>query len=611
MADQENNINALLVEVAWEVCNQVGGIYTVIRSKAPTMTEKWDENYCLLGPYLHNKMPAEFEPAKEYDDEFGKAALKLREAGIEVYYGRWLVTGRPKVVLINFYSIYQKLVDIKFFYWEHHGISHTGYDPLLDQVMGFGFVVKEFFKALASPEVTVKPIVAHFHEWMVGSAIPDLRRENVHVNIVFTTHATLLGRYLAMNDAHFYDNLAFVDWESAAKNYNVEPQAKIERAAAHGAHVFTTVSEVTARECLVLLGRNPDLILPNGINIHRFVALHEFQNLHKDYKNKIHQFVMGHFFHNYSFDLDKTLYFFTSGRFEYRNKGFDVTIEALARLNYKMQCEGIDQTVVMFFITKQPCYSINSQALQSRAMLEEIRSACTAIEKQIGEKLFYAAAGAPEQQLPDLNSFVEEYWKLRLRRTLQSWKDENKPSVVTHDLVHGGSDEILNFLQKTNLLNNEYDKVKVVYHPDFISPSNPLFGMEYGQFVRGCHLGVFPSYYEPWGYTPLEAIASGVPAITSDLAGFGDYVVNTIPDHDARGIYVINRRTQNFHEAAEELANEMLTFVKLTRKERIKQRNIVENSSELFDWKVLGEYYNKAHELALERRVGVKKKKSV
>lgn len=611
MADQENNINALLVEVAWEVCNQVGGIYTVIRSKAPTMTEKWDENYCLLGPYLHNKMPAEFEPAKEYDDEFGKAALKLREAGIEVYYGRWLVTGRPKVVLINFYSIYQKLVDIKFFYWEHHGISHTGYDPLLDQVMGFGFVVKEFFKALASPEVTVKPIVAHFHEWMVGSAIPDLRRENVHVNIVFTTHATLLGRYLAMNDAHFYDNLAFVDWESAAKNYNVEPQAKIERAAAHGAHVFTTVSEVTARECLVLLGRNPDLILPNGINIHRFVALHEFQNLHKDYKNKIHQFVMGHFFHNYSFDLDKTLYFFTSGRFEYRNKGFDVTIEALARLNYKMQCEGIDQTVVMFFITKQPCYSINSQALQSRAMLEEIRSACTAIEKQIGEKLFYAAAGAPEQQLPDLNSFVEEYWKLRLRRTLQSWKDENKPSVVTHDLVHGGSDEILNFLQTTNLLNNEYDKVKVVYHPDFISPSNPLFGMEYGQFVRGCHLGVFPSYYEPWGYTPLEAIASGVPAITSDLAGFGDYVVNTIPDHDARGIYVINRRTQNFHEAAEELANEMLTFVKLTRKERIKQRNIVENSSELFDWKVLGEYYNKAHELALERRVGVKKKKSV
>jgi glycogen(starch) synthase len=556
-------------------------------------------------------MPAEFEPAKDYDDEFGKAALKLREAGIEVYYGRWLVTGRPKVVLINFYSIYQKLVDIKFFYWEHHGISHTGYDPLLDQVMGFGFVVKEFFKALASPEVTVKPIVAHFHEWMVGSAIPDLRRENVHVNIVFTTHATLLGRYLAMNDAHFYDNLAFVDWESAAKNYNVEPQAKIERAAAHGAHVFTTVSEVTARECLVLLGRNPDLILPNGINIHRFVALHEFQNLHKDYKNKIHQFVMGHFFHNYSFDLDKTLYFFTSGRFEYRNKGFDVTIEALARLNYKMQCEGIDQTVVMFFITKQPCYSINSQALQSRAMLEEIRSACTAIEKQIGEKLFYAAAGAPEQQLPDLNSFVEEYWKLRLRRTLQSWKDENKPSVVTHDLVHGGSDEILNFLQTTNLLNNEYDKVKVVYHPDFISPSNPLFGMEYGQFVRGCHLGVFPSYYEPWGYTPLEAIASGVPAITSDLSGFGDYVINTIPDHDARGIYVINRRTQNFHEAAEELANEMLTFVKLTRKERIKQRNIVENSSELFDWKVLGEYYNKAHELALERRVGVKKKKSV
>jgi glycogen(starch) synthase len=320
---------------------------------------------------------------------------------------------------------------------------------------------------------------------------------------------------------------------------------------------------------------------------------------------------MGHFFHNYSFDLDKTLYFFTSGRFEYRNKGFDVTIEALARLNHKMHCEGIDQTIVMFFITKQPCHSINSQALQSRAMLEEIRSACSAIEKQIGEKLFYAAASSPDLQLPDLNSFVDEYWKLRLKRTLQSWKEGSRPSVVTHDLVHGGSDEIMNFLHTTNLVNNDYDKVKVVYHPDFISPSNPLFGMEYGQFVRGCHLGVFPSYYEPWGYTPLEAIASGVPAITSDLSGFGDYVINTIPDHKERGIYVINRRSQNFHEASEELANQMLEFVKLSRKERIKQRNIVENSSELFDWEVLGEYYNKAHDLALERRIGVKKKKAV
>jgi len=611
MAELEHNSDALLVEVAWEVCNQVGGIYTVIRSKAPTMTEKWGENYCLVGPYLHNKMPAEFEPATNYDDAFGQAVLKLRQQGIEVYYGDWLVTGRPKVVLINFYSIYHKLGDIKYLFWEHHAISHTGYDPLLDQVMGFGFVVKEFFKALANPEITLKPIVAHFHEWMVGTAIPDLRRENVNINIVFTTHATLLGRYLAMNDNNFYDNLAFADWESASKYYNIEPQAKIERAAAHGSHVFTTVSEVTARECLVLLGRNPDMILPNGINIHRFVALHEFQNLHKEYKEKINNFVMGHFFHNYSFDLDKTLYFFTSGRYEYTNKGFDITIEALARLNHKMHCDGIDQTVVMFFITKAATHSINSQALQSRAMLEEVRSASKAIEKQIGDKLFAAVASAPDQQLPDLNSFVDDYWKLRLRRNLQSWKDSVRPSVVTHDLVHGGTDPIMNFLQTTNLMNNDYDKVKVIYHPDFISPSNPLFGMEYGQFVRGCNLGVFPSYYEPWGYTPLEAIASGVPAITSDLSGFGDYVVNTIPDHDDRGIYVVNRRTQNFHEAAEELANQMLTFVKLSRKERIKQRNVVENSSELFDWKVLGDYYDRAHDLALERRVGVKKKKGV
>ncbi len=598
-AKQDDMYNdSLLVEVAWEVCNQVGGIYTVIRSKVPAMIEKWGENYCLVGPYTHSKQPAEFEPAIDYSNPVGQAVLRMRSMGIEVHYGHWLVTGKPQVVLINFYSIYYKLGEVKFFLWENHQISHTGYDGLLDQVIGFGHVVAEFFKILASPEIGSKPILAHFHEWMAGLAIPDLRKDNVNLKIVFTTHATMLGRYLAMNDSHFYEHLAFMDWEKEARYFNIEPQVRIERACAHGAHVFTTVSEVTARECLVLLGRNPDFILPNGLNITRFVAMHEFQVMHKEYKDKINRFVMGHFFQSYSFDLDKTLYFFTSGRMEYRNKGFDLTIEALARLNHKMHCENIDMNVVMFFITKQPYHSINPQALQSRAMLDEVKAACEAIQKQIGDKLFYAAATSPDQSLPDLNSFVDDYWRLRLRRTLHSWKTGDLPSVVTHNLVHD-NDEILNFLRVTNLVNNKHDKVKVIYHPDFVSPSNPLFGMEYGQFVRGCHLGVFPSYYEPWGYTPLESIASGVPAVTSDLSGFGDYVLNTIPDYEDKGIYVVTRKDKTFEEVAEELANTMLNFVKLTRKERIQQRNRVESSSDYFDWSVLADYYDKAHEAAV------------
>lgn len=592
----------LIIEVAWEVCNQLGGIYTVIRSKAPSMIDLYGDNYCLIGPYVHSKEPAEFEATDDYDDNIGRAVLRMREMGFQVHYGYWLVSGRPKVVLISPWTVYHKLGEIKYLLWENHGISTHDADDLVNQVVAFGEVVKVFFKELLNPDHGPKRrIIAHFHEWMVGTVLPEIRKEMLDIHTVFTTHATLLGRYLAMNDPYFYDHLPFVNWEHEARYFNVESKVRIERSAAQCATVFTTVSDVTANECKVLLGRKPDIITPNGINIQRFTALHEFQNLHLEYKIKIHQFVMGHFFSSYPFELDKTLYFFTSGRFEYHNKGFDLTLEALARLNYRMKQANIDTTVVMFFITKQPYSSINPHVLQSRAVMEEIRQTCDAIQKQVGEKLFYAAASNTDQKLPDLNKFVDDYWNLRLKRTIQTWKSDGLPAVVTHNLYEDGKDDILNFLRSANMLNYKEDKVKVVYHPDFISPTNPLFGMEYGQFIRGCHLGIFPSYYEPWGYTPLESIASGVPAVTSDLAGFGDYVVANINDTDDRGIYVVNRRKRNFNDAANQLSDYLFSFVQLSRRERIKQRNRVESSSEIFDWKNLISYYDKSYKLALKK----------
>ena len=303
--------------------------------------------------------------------------------------------------------------------------------------------------------------------------------------------------------------------------------------------LFTTVSEVTAWECEHLLQRKVDHVLPNALNIERFTALHEFQNLHRKYKENINRFVMGHFFSNYPFDLDKTLYFFTSGRYEFRNKGFDVTIEALARLNWRLQQENIDRTVVCFFITKRPFRSINAGVLHSRAVMEELRDTCEHIEHQIGDRLFVQTAMGRAPQLDDL---VDEYWRLRLKRTAAAWRRNELPGILTHDLVDDTEDDLLNAIRKCNLVNNAHDKVKVIYHPDFISPGNPLFGMEYDQFVRGCHLGVFPSYYEPWGYTPLECVARGIPAITSDLSGFGAYVEKHYDNAEERGIYIAPRR---------------------------------------------------------------------
>lgn len=592
--------DTLLVEVAWEVLNQVGGIYTVIRSKVPTVTPKWENHYCLLGPYMPQNVAAEYEELKNPDDIFGKAAQKMREMGFGVHYGVWLVSGRPKAILFDLGSVMPRLGEIKYLLWEHHGISTPEGDFLLNDVLAFGEMVRIYLTILADLSKGSKKIIAHFHEWMAASGLPGLRREQVDVKTIFTTHATLLGRYLAMNDPQFYDHLPFMDWQKEARHFNIEASVGLERAAAHGCHIFTTVSEVTAQECRQLLGRNPDVLLPNGINNERFEALHEFQNLHLESKNKIHSFTMAHFFSNYTFDLDKTLYLFTSGRYEYLNKGYDLTLEALARLNHRLKSEKSELTVVMFFITKRPYHTINPSILHSRALLEEFRQTIEAIKRQVGDRLLFDSIVKRDTKLPELNNFVDDYWRLRYRRTLQSWKSANLPAVVTHNLIDDANDDILNFLRRSNMVNQESDRVKIVYHPDFINYTNPLFSMDYGQFVRGCHLGVFPSYYEPWGYTPLECIASGVPTVTSDLAGFGDYVKKNVEDHDKRGIYIIKRNQKSFDAAAGQLANRLYNYIKLTRRERIDLRNRTESSASLFDWNNLIKYYEQAYVQALE-----------
>jgi glycogen(starch) synthase len=191
--------NTFLTEIAWEACNQVGGIYTVLRSKVPTMVEKFGENYCLIGPYMHHNVATEFEETKDPQDPFYKAVLKMREMGFEAYYGKWLVTGRPKIVLLNPFSVFDKLGDIKYSLWEHHHIE-TPNDDLINQVVAFGFLNFKYLQLLADKKPKDYDLIAHFHEWMAATHIPEMRKENLPISLTFTTHATLLGRYLAMND---------------------------------------------------------------------------------------------------------------------------------------------------------------------------------------------------------------------------------------------------------------------------------------------------------------------------------------------------------------------------------------------------------------------------
>ncbi len=586
----------LLFEVAWEVCWQLGGIYTVLRTKAPAMQRVWEDRFFLIGPYNPATAALEFE--ERPTEGFIRQALdRLRDAGMPCHYGHWLVAGRPRVILLDYRARFGSLDVDKYLLWKDHGISTPPDDGEVNEVVAFGFAVAEFFRHLCDV-LPGRHILAHFHEWMGGVAVPRIAHLRYPVATVFTTHATLLGRYLASDDPNFYHNLPHVDPDAAAGHYNIYPRFAIERAAAHASTVFTTVSEVTAVEAAKLLGRTPDVILPNGLNIQPFAALHEFQNLHRHYKERIHEFVMGHFFPSYTFDLDRTLYLFTSGRYEYLNKGMDMFIEALFRLNQRLKALSDRPTVVAFIITRAATRNINVGVLQNHSMFEDLQNTCEEIEHMMGRRLAYAAATG---RLPTYQELLPEDAVVRLKRAIHAWRTSRWPTIVTHDLVDDAGDPVLKHLRHRNLLNAADDAVKVVFHPEFVSATSPLLNLDYEQFVRGCHMGVFPSYYEPWGYTPMEAVALGIPAVTTDLSGFGAYVQRHVPDNREHGLLVLQRGRQSFDQCCNELTDHLFQFTQMSRRQRIELRNRVERLSEIFDWSVLLRHYQEAHELALER----------
>jgi glycogen(starch) synthase len=231
-------------------------------------------------------------------------------------------------------------------------------------------------------------------------------------------------------------------------------------------------------------------------------------------------------------------------------------------------------------------------------MFDELRATCLGIQEEMGRRLFNSTANG---RVPTFQELLPEDTQVRLKRAIHAWRHRRQPPIVTHDLVDDGGDPTIRHLRHRHLFNAEDDPVKMIFHPEFVSATSPLISLDYPQFVRGCNLGIFPSYYEPWGYTPMESIAMGVPAVTTDLSGFGAYVQRHIPNAAEQGVLVLNRRTQSFDRAAEDLANYLFDFVRLNRRQRIEGRNKTERLGELFDWSQLVKHYHHAHDMALER----------
>ncbi|KAI9720345.1 MAG: glycogen synthase isoform 1 [Chrysothrix sp. TS-e1954] len=594
-------VNHVLFEVATEVANRVGGIYSVLKSKAQVTTVEYGSSYTLLGPLNRASASVEVEELPIKDPSLLATVNAMNSRGISTLYGRWLIDGAPRVLLFDTKGAYGYLDDWKGDLWATSGIPGPPGDDETNEAIVFGYVIAWFLGEYVSHE-TERAVVVQFHEWLAGVALPLTKKRMIDVTTIFTTHATLLGRYLCAGNVDFYNNLQNFDVDAEAGKRGIYHRYCIERAAAHSADVFTTVSHITAYESEHLLKRKPDGVLPNGLNVKKFSATHEFQNLHQVNKTKINDFVRGHFYGHNDWDPDKTLYFFTAGRYEYRNKGVDMFLESLARLNYRLKSTNSDMTVVAFIIMPAQTTSLTVEALKGQAVIKSLKDTVQVIEQNVGKKLFDRSLNWGEgSALPEDKELLSPQDKIMLRRRLFAMKRNTLPPVVTHNMVNDSEDPILNQIRRCQLFNYPSDRVKIVFHPEFLNSANPVLPIDYDDFVRGTHMGVFASYYEPWGYTPAECTVMGVPSITTNLSGFGCYMEELIENATDYGIYIVDRRMKGIDDSVNQLAEYMFEFTTKSKRQRINQRNRTERLSDLLDWKRMGMEYVKARQLALRR----------
>uniref|UniRef100_A0A8C2APA1 Glycogen [starch] synthase n=1 Tax=Cyprinus carpio TaxID=7962 RepID=A0A8C2APA1_CYPCA len=524
----------LLFEVSWEVTNKVGGIYTVIQTKAKITVDEWGENYIMMGPYYEHNFKTQVEKC-EPPNQAIKAAMDS---------------------LIN------------------NGCQLT--DQLQD-----------------------KPnVIAHFHEWQAGTGLVLSRSRKIPLATVFTTHATLLGRYLCAGNADFYNNLDKFNIDQEAGERQIYHRYCLERAAVHCAHVFTTVSQITAVEANHMLHRQPDVVTPNGLNVRKFSAMHEFQNLHSMNKAKIQEFVRGHFYGHLDFNLEKTLFFFIAGRYEFSNKGADLFLESLSRLNYLLRVQKSDVTVVVFFIMPAKTNNFNVESLKGQAVRKQLWDTAQSVKEKFGKRLYESLLRG---EIPDMSKILDRDDFTIMKRAIYATQRHSFPPVTTHNMLDDSTDPILSNIRRIGLFNGRNDRVKIVFHPEFLSSTSPLLPMDYEEFVRGCHLGVFPSYYEPWGYTPGECTVMGIPSVTTNLSGFGCFMEEHVSDPSEYGIYIVDRRFRSADESCNQLTQFMFSFCQQSRRQRIIQRNRTERLSDLLDWRYLGRFYMHARHLALSR----------
>ncbi|XP_069544295.1 glycogen [starch] synthase, liver [Brachyistius frenatus] len=552
----------------------------------------------MMGPYFEHNFKTQVESCEPPNPAIRKAMDTLIHNGCQVHFGRWLIEGNPYVILFDISSAAWNLDHWKGDLWQTCKIGLPYNDREANDSLILGSLIAWFFKELTDHLGDKPNVIAHFHEWQAGTGLILSRSRKIPMATVFTTHATLLGRYLCAGSVDFYNNLDKFDIDKEAGERQIYHRYCLERAAVHCAHVFTTVSHITAVEAKHMLHRTPDVVTPNGLNVKKFSAMHEFQNLHSTSKARIQEFVRGHFYGHLDFNLEKTLFFFIAGRYEFSNKGADIFLESLSRLNYLLRVHRNDVTVVVFFIMPAKTNNFNVESLKGQAVRKQLWDTAHTVKEKFGKKLYDALL---KGQIPDMNTILDRDDFTLMKRAIYATQRHSLPPVTTHNMLDDSTDPILSNVRRIGLFNSRNDRVKVIFHPEFLSSTSPLLPMDYDDFVRGCNLGVFPSYYEPWGYTPGECTVMGIPSVTTNLSGFGCFMEEHVSDPAAYGIYIVDRRFRSAEESCNQLTQFMFNFCQQSRRQRIIQRNRTERLSDLLDWRYLGRFYIQARHLALSK----------
>ncbi len=584
-----------LYEVSWEVCNKVGGIHTVLKSKAAVMKQRY-RHYTLIGPYFEKKAALELEEQVPPKD-VAKAFKALAQEGITCYYGIWQIKGEPAVILIDFTKLKEQKDKLKAELWKHYKVDslNAGWD--YEEPVIFSAAVAKLLAALEN-SLGKKRLVAHFHEWMTGAGILFLKNVGSSFRTVFTTHATMLGRAICGSGEPLYEMLEHINGTEEAYKHGVQAKHLTETACAHTCDTFTTVSAITGMEAEKLLGRKPDVLVLNGLDVERFPTFEETSIKHLTCREELRRFLTYYFFPYYLFPLEHNLIFFITGRYEFKNKGLDLTIQALARLNELLQEEGDDKrTVSVFFWIPMEHAGVKVELLENKNYHNHITSYIHYNADNILQKVLYDFLA--QKDVTGETLFTKEFLK-EMKKDLLQFKRQGNPPLCTNYLPNEEQDETIAALHAAGLDNREDDRVKVIVQPVYLDGNDGLVNLPYYDAIAGTHLGLFPSYYEPWGYTPLETGAMGVAALTTDLAGFGQFIEPHLPEENA-GITVLHRLGRKREEVVEDFAKKLLEFTKISHTDRVQHKIAAKELSQLCDWEEFVDNYITAHNLALQR----------